>query len=136
MINIIKEMFLIEDKKVVKKINIYFIISILAIIFVTLYGELYFKSYLFNMDTLFDTEHYLNIAKNGYTNMKEYAFFPLVPLIMKLFNVFHIPIIGMVLFNNLITLLSAYLLYNISFNIYKVSKRNSLLISYYGYFHL
>lgn len=40
----------------------------------------------------FDSFHYFNIANNGYTEDALYAFFPLFPLLMKVFSMIGIPI--------------------------------------------
>lgn len=64
----------------------------------------------------FDIEHYLDIAQNGY---KDYtvAFFPLIPMLMRFFNLFGIPVLGTMIVNNIAALLSAFLLYKLTNNL-------------------
>lgn len=63
---------------------------------------------------LFDNEHYLNIAKNGYQHNYEYAFFPLTAIIIKFFGK-----IGFIIINQLCVIASGYLLYLLSKNTFK-----------------
>lgn len=59
----------------------------------------------------YDGQHYYDIATKGYVNDSQYAFFPLFPLVIRFFDLFGVAIIGTVVFNNLLTLITAYLLY-------------------------
>lgn len=123
-----KEFFLIKDKKDSNKILIYWLLSILSILLITTLGDYILDSRLYQLNKLFDIEHYFNIAQNGYTQYYEFAFFPVVPLIMKFFNIFNIPILGMVILNNILCLLSTYLIYNILTDIYKVNKNTVMIV--------
>ena len=111
-----------QIKKEYKKIFIYFILSHLIC-----YGFLYlfypiFKSFFpqLNFYTIFDAEHYTNIAKYGYGyDYSEYAFFPFFPLILKIFG--KIPTL---ILNNIFNLLSGIILYEIISEFFK--DKNSL----------
>lgn len=117
-----KELFLIKDKSILSKINIFWLLSIFSIMILSLFSEYVFDFHLYEMEKLFDVEHYLYIAKNGYTQYHQVAFFPLFPLIMRFFNLFEIPILGTVILNNILCLLSAYIIYNILNNLYGVKE--------------
>jgi hypothetical protein len=68
----------------------------------------------------YDSVHFIHIAKDGYTNDKNYAFFPLFPLTIRyigeflnfIFNFFHIKIF---MFSNPLTkyLISGFLISNL-----------------------
>jgi len=123
----LKDLFWIEDKKHFKWINIAFLSSIFLILFVHyLFGD---GTMLFNLEKLFDVEHYYDIAMNGYTSNYQYAFFPLLPLIIKGFSLIGIPIVGVMILNNVLCLLSAYLLYNLSVNEYETSRKRALALT-------
>ena len=108
-----------EDNKEVfiKLLKIFIITRIVLIIFLIL--SEYFLSNLNvslykHVFDLFDNEHYLNIAKNGYTYMHELAFFPLTPLLIRCLGKF-----GFLLLNQFCVLLSGFLFYLISNNVYQ-----------------
>lgn len=63
---------------------------------------------------LFDNEHYLNIAKYGYMNNSEYAFFPLTSLLIR-----YLGKIGFMILNQICVFCSGILLYLISDKIFK-----------------
>ena len=63
---------------------------------------------------LYDNEHYLNIARNGYTYMHELAFFPLTPLLIR-----YLGKAGFLILNQVCVFLSSFLFYLISRNIYQ-----------------
>lgn len=63
----------------------------------------------FEFTKLFDCETYINIANNGYTQKMQYAFFPLIPLIIR-----YLSPIGLLIINNICSLLSTFLFYIIS----------------------
>lgn len=67
----------------------------------------------------FDVEHYLDIALNGYRDYTV-AFFPLIPMIIRFFNIFGIPIVGTMIVNNFAALLSAFILYKLTKNLTSV----------------
>ena len=63
-----------------KKILTLFLISrILVIIFIIIKHD-------YSIFEFFDSEHYLNMAEFGYVEPKLYAFFPLYPILIKLFT--------------------------------------------------
>lgn len=127
MIEVLKDLIWINDKKTLKIINIMFFCSIifmLAVHYIWSSGTM-----LFNLDSLLDIEHYFDIAMSGYTQKYQYAFFPLLPLIMKGFSFINIPIVGTTILNNLICLLTAYLIYNLSVSEYKATNKRALLLS-------
>lgn len=117
--NSIKDIFCIENIKDFKFINKCFLISksLIIILFFLLYysNPEYFGNAFLN----FDATHYYNIGVHGYTEYYQYAFFPLFPLIIKLFNTFGIPIIGAFIFNNIVHYLSTILIYKCFKDIYK-----------------
>ena len=90
-------------KKDIKKIIIIFLVSrMILFIFLTLKKDL----------NIFDSIHYLNIAENGYGENTLYAFFPLFPLVIRLFH-FIIPsyyISGLIV-SNICSLISSFVLY-------------------------
>ena len=63
---------------------------------------------------LYDNEHYLNIANNGYMYMHEFAFFPLTPLLIR-----YLGKIGFLVLNQICVFFSGYILYLLSKNIYE-----------------
>lgn len=120
--------FLYVNNKNSKKIFIYWLLSIFAILLITTIGNEYLDSYLFNLENLFDIKHYLEISKHGYTNEYQFAFFPLVPLIMSFFNLLNMPLLGMVVLNNILCLISAYIIYAILEDIYNISDNTTMII--------
>ena len=96
------------DKKDIKEITIYFIISrLLIFVFVYLCSEK-LQSQGLNFWTLNDSNHYLNIATNGYQTAYEIAFFPLLPLLIHFFG--KIPV---VILNIIISYISCFLIYDL-----------------------
>lgn len=78
--------------KLYSNVTIIFIIWLISLIFISYFGFLYFphapKS---NPDFLtsfsnWDGGHYLGIAEAGYSERNKYAFFPLYPILISLFN--------------------------------------------------
>lgn len=67
-----------------------------------------------NIFEIFDNEHYLNIAINGYQSNYLYAFFPLTPLLIRYLGKW-----GFLVLNQLLVVMSGYLLYLISKDIFK-----------------
>lgn len=55
-----------------------------------------------------DSSNYLHIAKYGYNEDKYYAFFPLIPILIKLFGLY-----GVVILNNILSFLSSIFLYKL-----------------------
>lgn len=101
---------MVENKKAYKNIFIIFIISrIVLFLLATAITEGGYKDAFYN----FDIEHYLTIARTGYYEAIT-AFFPVVPLLMKFFDIFGIPVLGVMVVNNIATLFSAILLYKLT----------------------
>jgi len=75
------------------------------------------SSIYYHVFDLFDNEHYLNIAKFGYTKEFEYAFFPLIPLLIR-----YLGKIGFLFFNQIWVFCSGFLLYLISDKIFKMKE--------------
>lgn len=90
-------------------------------------------SYFYN-HKFFDVEHYSNIAKNGYTDNFLYAFFPLFPLVMRIFYNFKIMILGTIMFNLLLGYFSTILIYKILdlYNYNDFNKRSLLKLWFYS----
>lgn len=63
---------------------------------------------------LWDCEHYIHIAYNGYTDDYLYAFFPLIPLLIRLIGPF-----GVVILNQILSIILAYIFLDVSKNILK-----------------
>jgi len=76
--------------------------------------------------SLFDNEHYLNIAINGYMYEYQYAFFPLTPLLIR-----YLGKLGFLFLNQICVLLSGYLLYLISDKIFKNDKPCSASVLFF-----
>ena len=103
-------MIKIEDKKAYKNIFIIFIISrIVLFLLAAAITENGFKDVFYN----FDIEHYLNIARQGYTEPIT-AFFPLIPLLMKAFDFIGIPVVGVMIVNNIAAFFCAILIYKLT----------------------
>lgn len=118
-----KELFFIEDKKDFNNITLCWIFSIINILILSYFSNYIFEFSLLDMAKLFDVEHYLNIALHGYNQYYEVAFFPLFPLVIRFFNFFKIPILGTVIFNNILCLLSSYLIYLTLNKVYGANKK-------------
>ena len=101
-----------------KNINKTFIISrimywLIFILFALMVGDI--KNTILH----FDVEHYMSIAIRGYAYDMQYAFFPMLPIIISFFNLFKIPIMGTLIFNFIISYLTTIIIYKISKDIYK-----------------
>lgn len=101
--------FLNKNKQQVKQLAITYILSRIILI-----GLLYARKD-FDINTLFDCEHYINIAKNGYTQLMEYAFFPLIPLIIRCFGAF-----GTCIINQIAVIGTTYFIYKIAEEQFKI----------------
>ena len=113
MINQKNKSNLLFNNKDYKTIFIWFSVSRLILLFLAWFlsmGD--FKSVFY----YFDVEHYYYIATSGYRESIT-AFFPIVPLMIKFFNCFGIPILGTMIVNNVLTLASACLLYKMTNNL-------------------
>lgn len=72
----------INNKTNIKKLLLIFLLSrILMIIFLIVKKDL-------SIFELYDSEHYINMAKYGYQETFLYAFFPLYPFLIKIFTIF------------------------------------------------
>lgn len=80
---IIKKEQIIDSKKSrlnIKHLTLIFLLSrLLVILFIIVKHDYTIFEY-------FDSEHYLNMAQNGYTEPLLYAFFPLYPVLIKIFT--------------------------------------------------
>ena len=86
--------------------DIFIIFFIVRIVYLII--ELFLQSVFPNITPLFqmmDCENYITIAKNGYIENKLYAFFPLIPILIKIFGVY-----GCIIINNISVLLSSIML--------------------------
>lgn len=113
--NIIKEE---SNEEVLKKILKMFLVTrIILIIFLVLSEVLLsntdISKYKHVLD-LFDNEHYLNIANNGYTSLHELAFFPLTPFLIR-----YLGKIGFLILNQVCVFFSGYIFYLIAKRIYR-----------------
>ena len=71
-----------NNKSSIKKLLLIFLLSrILMIIFLIIKKDL-------SIFELYDSEHYINMAKYGYQESYLYAFFPLYPILIKIFKIF------------------------------------------------
>ena len=109
------------DKKkkitVLKKILLYYAITRAILIVLMICWNILlpkFPSEYNSVFALFDNEHYLAIASNGYTLQYQYAFFPLVPLLIRYLGKW-----GFLLLEQLLVIISSYLLYYINRFIFK-----------------
>lgn len=91
----------------------YFIISKILLIILVVFGCAISKNNIFDVLNFYDNEWYLNIALNGYT-LESTVFFPIIPLLIKFFNLFGISILGMVLLNTVLVYFSGLLIYKLS----------------------
>ena len=99
------------NKKELKQLIIIFLISrLILILFLIIKKDL-------SILTLYDGEHYINMAKNGYVEPLLYAFFPLFPLTIRLFH-FIVPSyeIAGFLVSNICSFLSLLLLHKLTKN--------------------
>ena len=67
-----------ELKKDILTITILFLISRVFLFFLLVY------KHNLSFFTIYDVEHYINIAKSGYTSDLLIAFFPLFPLLINM----------------------------------------------------
>ena len=109
---VIKKEQIIDSKKStlnLKQLTIIFLLSrILVLLFIIIKHDYTIFEY-------FDSEHYLNMAKYGYTEPLLYAFFPLYPVLIKIFT-FIIPSyqISGFLISNIASFLSLLILHNMT----------------------
>ena len=89
--------------------------EIINIIIIFLISRIPFLYYLIKMKninyfTIYDAIAYTSIAKNGYIHDADYAFFPLLPLLIKLLNYIKIPYeVGGILISNITTIISLFI---------------------------
>ena len=89
------------------RLILFFLIIISSIIFP------HVNTFYDSVFNVFDNEHYLNIAKNGYLFNYQYAFFPLTAILIK-----YLGKMGFILLNQLCVISSGYLLYLLSKKIF------------------
>lgn len=95
---------MVKKENVKKILFLFFIIHILYLLFQWISCQLTGNSFDFVYKTM-DSGNYIHIAKYGYDEEKYYAFFPLIPLIIRFFSVY-----GTLFINAVLTVLSAILL--------------------------
>lgn len=95
---------MLEKKDIKNILFIFFITHILYLLFQWISCCLTGNSFDFVYNTM-DSENYIHIAKYGYNEEKYYAFFPLIPLIIRFFSVY-----GTLFINAILTVFSAFLL--------------------------
>lgn len=109
------KIFLNDDIKYIFKLYIITRIILLILMVVAEFLLKYkFDSQYHHVFELFDNEHYLNIANNGYISMFELAFFPLTPLLIR-----YLGKVGFIILNQVCVILSSCILYLISDRILK-----------------
>lgn len=96
-----------ENKIAIRKILLLYIKTRLVLLIIMTLLSFIFPS--INALRLFDNEHYLNIAKNGYVFDYQYAFFPLTALLIK-----YLGKAGFIIINQICVIASGYLLYLLS----------------------
>lgn len=129
-----------EDLNYITKKYIYSRIIVFSIFILSVMSLLVFiENISINIEILnkyykfFDIEHYVNVAKYGYTHNYEYAFFPLFPMIIRVFYKLRITIIGTICFNLVIGYLTTIIIFKIlSFYDYKNEVKKKL-INFYLY---
>ncbi len=107
-------------KEIIKKILRCYLITRIFLIFLMILDNFLLKTKYPDIPSIFylyDGEHYLNIAKNGYTIYYLYAFFPGVPLLIR-----YLGKIGFLLINQICVALTSYLLYIIGDKYLKLKK--------------
>lgn len=109
-----------EDLKYITKNYIFsrsivfllFVLSVMALL-VFIENSPLNMEYLNKYYKFFDIEHYVDIAKYGYTKNYQYAFFPLFPIIIRVFYKLNITFIGIVSFNLIIGYFTTLILFKI-----------------------
>lgn len=106
------------EEKPIKEISKIYIITRIILLIILILAEVLLQNKIntrYNhVLELFDNEHYLNIAKNGYTYMYELAFFPLTSILIR-----YLGKIGFIILNQICVICAGYLLYLISDKILK-----------------
>ena len=100
-----------NKKEVIKEILKYYLITRVFLITLLIVDNFLLKIKFPNIESVFylwDGEHYLNIANNGYISDYLYAFFPTIPLLIR-----YLGKIGFLLLNQICVILTSYLLYEI-----------------------
>lgn len=101
----------------------FFVRLFLTIIYIIIYNDFTCSHFIENISVIYDNEHYINIANNGYTKTLEYAFFPLMPIIIRI-----IGIQGAIWFNTILSYLSCIMFTYLVTSIYKI-KNNLFAIA-------
>lgn len=101
------------EKNEQKKILLWFITSRLILCLLAYFISSTKGESLLSIFSHFDVEHYLTISTIGY-NQPITTFFPIIPLIMKLFNVINLPVFGMMIINNIAIYVAAIVLYKLT----------------------
>ena len=116
----IKNVVIKEESRneVLKRILKMFLITRIVLVIFLIVSEIFLSNFDISIYKhvfdLYDNEHYLNIANNGYMYMHEFAFFPLTPLLIR-----YLGKIGFLVLNQICVFFSGYILYLLSKNIYE-----------------
>lgn len=113
--------------KIQKSITIYFTAWLITVTFILFFS--YFsishgtkEKFVQSLEN-WDGRHYLNIAKDGYTQNFQYAFFPLFPLIVRIMTgITHNFLVSAIL----ISLLSSFLAINIFYNLMRIEFKKAV----------
>lgn len=105
-----------KQKRILEILKIFLTTRLVLIILMVLSNIILQSSHNLykNVFELFDNEHYLSIAKNGYLFNMQFAFFPLTPFLIRVFSK-----IGFIIINQIFTILTGYLLYLLSKDVFK-----------------
>lgn len=107
----------IKNKEDLLTLNRNFVLS--RLFFISLICLFSLNEGLNNSLLHFDSYHYTSIAFSGYTENMQYAFFPLFPIVIKVFNYLNLGLISIIIFNIFLSYLSTILVYKISKEVYK-----------------
>lgn len=117
-------------KEVLKKILKMFLITRIVLVIFLVLSEIFLSNYdasiYKHVFDLYDNEHYLNIANNGYMYMHEFAFFPLTPLLIR-----YLGKIGFLLLNQICVFFSGYIFYLLSKSIYENEDKYWVTLLYF-----
>lgn len=106
-----------EKIDTIKRVLRYYLITRCVLLILIIFYKIflpYFPSEFNTIAELFDNQHYLNIAKDGYTVYYQYAFFPLIPLLIRYLGRW-----GFIILNQILVVMSGYLIYLVDKNIFK-----------------
>lgn len=114
--------------KKIKEILIYFLYTRIFLIVIMFICNILLKlkyPQINSILNIWDGEHYINIAYNGYRSNYLYAFFPGIPFLIK-----YLSPIGVVLLNQIFVILTSYLIYLIGHKHLKLKNPINAVIVY------